>query len=118
MKTPSIKTLSQVFTDAKQAKKILQMTRAELLELPAVQWRMKNCLNPPANYDLRLTALNSIDSAVFGVESIKSEKGEYASYINTGDVYNTTIIYWHQNYRVQSLGDFIETMERQGVIFK
>ena len=28
-----------------------------------------------------------------------------------------TIIYWRGRYRVQSLGDFVETMGRQGVRF-
>lgn len=116
-KTPSIKKLSLVFSEPTKAKEVMRMTRQQLMETEAGQWRINNCLNPPANYDLRLTVLNALDSAVFGVESIKSEKGEYASYINTGDFYNPTVIYWRGNYRVQSLGDFIETMEKQGIMF-
>lgn len=118
MKTPSINKLALVFSDPKKAKEILQMTRQELMVIPAVQWRMKNCINPPRNYDLVLTALNAIDSKVYGVESIKSEKGEFASYINVGDVYKPTVIYYQNTYRVKSIGDFVEMMEKQGVKFK
>ena len=118
MKTPAIKTVSQVFTDPKQAKKILQMTRSELLETPAGKARDLECFNAPKTYDLRLTALNAIEPGLHGVESVESNNGEYADYLNSGDIYNPTLIYWKGTYRVQSLGGFIETMERQGVIFK
>ena len=116
MKTPSIKTLSQVFSDPKQAKKILQMTRAELLETVG-KARAEECYNPPKTYDLRLSALNNLE-CLHGVEAVESNNGEYADYLNSGDIYNPTLIYWKGTYRVQSMGDFVETMERQGVIFK
>lgn len=34
-----------------------------------------------------------------------------------GETYAPTVIYWRGQYRVQSVGDFIETMQRQGVRF-
>lgn len=118
MKTPSIKTLSAVFTDVKQAKKILQMTRNELLQTEAGKARDLECYNPPKTYDLRMTVLNAIEQGLHGVESVESNNGEYADYLNSGDSYKATLIYWKGTYRVQSLGDFIETMQRQGVKFK
>lgn len=120
MKTPSIKTLSQVFSNPEQAKKILQMTRNELLQTPAGSARNAECYNPPKTYDLRLVVLNALENSFHGVEWLEADKGVYvgASYLNTGDTYNTTLIYWNQSYRVQSVSDFIETMQRQGVKFK
>lgn len=120
MRTPSIKTLSLVFEDPKQAKKILQMTRNELLQTVVGKARNLECYNPPKTYDLRLTVLNALENGFHGVEWIEAEKGVYtgAAYLNVGDSYLLTLIYWDQSYRVQSVGDFIETMERQGVKFK
>lgn len=120
MKTPSIKTLSAVFTDAKQAKKILQMTRNELLQTEAGKARDLECWNAPKTYDLRMTVLNALDDGLYGVEWLEADKGVYngALYLNAGDTYAPTLIYWNQAYRVQSVGEFIETMERQGVKFK
>lgn len=118
MNKPSIKTLSRVFTDAKLARKILEMTRAELSELLAGKARIDECYHPPKTYDVRLACLNAIEPGMHSVEAIESENGEYADYLNTGDSYTDTLIYWQGRYIVQSVGDFIEVKERQGVRFK
>ena len=65
---------------------------------------------------LRMHCLNACDPGLFGIEGIQAGD-EWATYLNTGDSYAPTIIFWRGNYRVQSLGDFIETMERQSVHF-
>lgn len=117
MRLPSVKTLSEVFNDAKQARKIMEMPRAELSTTDAGARRLRECFHPPKTYDLRLHVLNSIEFGLHGVESIESTGGEYADYLNTGDTYAPTLIYWRGKYRVQSIGDFVETMERQGVRF-
>lgn len=114
---PSIKTLSRVFDDAKQARAILTMSHAALSEHPAGKARIRECSNFPGWLNVRLTALNSIDPGLYGIESVQSASGEHAEYLNTGDTYAPTLIYWRGFYRVQSLGDFVETMERQGVRF-
>lgn len=114
---PSIKTLSTVFDNAKRAREILEMTRAQLMELEACIKRDAECLNSPKTYDLRMTALNALDSGLFGMESVSSTKDEYADYLNTGDTYAPTLIRFRGNYRVQSLGDFIEAAQRQGIQF-
>ena len=114
---PSIKTLSAVFSDPKKARAIFEMSRAQLLETEAGNTRYNECYNPPKTYDLRLHVLDALDSGLYGVEAVESTGGEYADYLNTGDSYAPTIIYWRGRYRVQSLGDFIETMQRQGVQF-
>ena len=115
---PSEKTLSRVFSDAKQARKILTMAHAELSVTEAGKARIGECLNPPKWYDVRLHALNAIEPGLHGVETMETTSGEYADYLNTGDMYADTLIYWRGAYRVQSVGDFVETQERNGVAFK
>jgi len=117
MKLPSVKTLALCFEDPKQARAILKMQHKELAQHPAGKARINECYHAPKWYDVRLHVLDSIDNGMFGVESIESTNGEYADYLNSGDTYTPTIIYWRDSYRVQSLGDFIETMQRQYVHF-
>lgn len=115
MKTPSIKTLSAVFEDPKEAKRILRMSHAELSCHPVAAARIAECYCRPSWADVRMTVLNSIDPGLHGVETIQGD--EYADYLNAGDCYAPTLIYWRGTYRVQSVGDFIETQERNGVKF-
>lgn len=107
MRTPSIKTLSKVFENPKEAKRILQMSRSELLELVHVLQYANSAYNPRKTYDLRLFALNYIDNGLHGVESFQDRKGNYIDYLNTGDSYNDTLIY-DGKYKVVCLGDYIE----------
>lgn len=109
-RTPSVKALREVFQhNARAAKKILRMSRAELLQTDAGAARYRECFNPPATWDLRMHALNALDSGLFGIEHCETEHTrEFASYLNAGDTYNPTVIYWRGRYRVQCLGDFIE----------
>jgi hypothetical protein len=118
MKTPSTKTLSRVFSDAIHAKHILQLPRSKLLALTELQDFISKMHNPPDTYVMRLHALNLLDSGLHGVEYCRAHTGEYAEYLNTGETYAETLIYWRGRYRVQSLGDFIETLERNGVKFQ
>ena len=118
MKTPSINKLASVFTDAKLAKDIFLMSHCELGKHPVGAERIAECYNMPAWHDVRLTILDSIDAGLYGVESIESCNGQYADYLDAGDSYAPTIIFWQGAYRVQSVGDFVETMERRGVKFK
>ena len=109
MRTPSVKTLRECFGDkAAEAKRILQMDRTALLELPAGYARWDECYNPPSTADIRLHCLNALGD-FHGVESIQTERTEeYADYLNAGDTYAVTLIRWRGNYRVGTLGDFVE----------
>lgn len=118
LRKPSTKTLSAVFSDPKKARAVFEMNRAQLLETEAGAARYKACHRPPKTYDIRLHVLDSLDSGLFGLESMQSTGGEYADFLNAGDSYAATVIYWRGAYRVQSVGDFVETMARQGVQFK
>ncbi len=113
-RTPSIRTLSAVFDNPKEAKRILRMTRKELF---AHLNHNDQLYNPLATDYARMILLNSIDPGLFGVESIEFTTPcgtQYAEYLNTGDTYATTLILWDGSYRVQSVGDFVETRERNG----
>lgn len=113
---PSIKTLSAVFNDPKQARAILEMTRAQLIETEAGAARVRDCLNPPSTPDIRMHVLNACDAGLHGVEAIRLRDGcDFAEYLNTGETYAPTLIRYNGRYRVQSVGDFVETLERRGV---
>lgn len=118
MRMPSIKTLRAAFGDAAPAaRRVLKMSRAELCETPTGRARILECYARPATFDLRMTVLNSA-CETYGRESAETTMGEFADYLNVGEMYAATLIYWRGRYRVQSLGDFVETMERRGVYFR
>jgi hypothetical protein len=111
MRLPSVKTLESIFgLRAKEARTILEMNRAQLVETEAGSKRVRECLNPPDTVDLRMHVLNRLGH-FHGVESVKVDR-HYADYLNAGDSYAPTLIYWNGRYRVQSYGDFIEIQER------
>jgi len=118
MKFPSIKTLSRIHgADHKEMRRIGKLSRAKLIETcPAAFERDRTSYNPHKTYVLRMEALDTV-ARTHGVESAQSTDGEYVEYLNTGETYANTLIYWRGRYRVQSLGDFVETMERQGAHF-
>lgn len=109
MRLPSIKTLSDVFSDPKKARKILEMSRAELIEnCPAAAERDRTSHHPHKTYVLRMEALNEIEPGLYGVESFQTRNGEYVEYLNTGDTYATTLIYFRGRYSVGSWGYIAE----------
>ncbi len=116
---PSIKTLRAVFQDrAHEARRILEMRRADLLAHPVGAARASECYHPPKTFDLRLTVLDSLDTGLHGIEGfdLGRRDGTQATvwYLNAGDVYVATIVYWNGAYRVESWGDRVEILERQG----
>lgn len=118
MNTPSIKTLSRIFGEnAKRAKFFLDVVNTREIKTDAVNALRSACFNPPSKAMVRLTALNEL-AETYGIECCETVDGEYAEYLNNGDTYAETLIYWRGRFRVQSVGDFVETMERNGVHFK
>jgi hypothetical protein len=119
MRTPSIKSLSAVFDDPKQAKTIFRMTRAQLKETEAGARRYREGGASLPTYAIRLEVLNALEAGLHGVEAIQFGADqmdcEYAEYLNTGDSYAATVIYWRGRYRVQDIGTFVETMERRSI---
>lgn len=115
LRLPSVKTLMRVFGFedlAKQARAVLEMSRAQLLEHPVGAALEKACFHPPKTSRVRMAILDSLDPGLFGVEYVQI-KNTYVGYLNTGETYADTIIYYNGRYRVSSLGDFIERNERR-----
>ena len=110
MNLPSIKTLRAVFGDkAREARRILEMNRAELEALPAGAARLRECYHPPKTYDLRLHCLDALGES-FGVEGFQLRTGEFCDYLNTGDTYAPTLLRVNGRYRVGCWGDIAERM--------
>lgn len=107
MNLPSIKTLRVVFGDnAKEARRILEMTRAQLEALPACAARIAECYHKPATSDLRLTALDAL-AGTHGVEAFETRAG-WCEYLNAGDTYTPTLLRFRGRYRVACWGDIAE----------
>lgn len=104
---PSVRTLRAVFgDDAKQARRILEMSRHELESLPAGAARVAECYNPPATSDIRLTCLNAL-AGTHGVEAFDTRHG-VCEYLNAGDTYVATLVRFRGRYRVTTWGDIAE----------
>ena len=109
MRLPSVKTLRVVFGDnAKQARHILEMSRAELSAHPVGAARVAECYNPPKTYDVRLTVLASLDPGLFEWESFITDANEPVCYVNAGDTYTPTVIYFRGRYQVACWSDIAE----------
>ena len=106
---PSVRTLSEVFGDrAREARAILEMTRAQLEAFPAGDARVRECYHPPATSDIRLTCLNAICEGANGVEGFQLRDGAWCEYLNTGDTYSPTLLRVRGRYRVGCWGDVAE----------
>lgn len=116
MTTPSTQELSKVFSNPKAAEKILQMNYDELIQTETGKARLKACrsvspINRPKDYDLILEELNASEPKFYGVEPIELPDGDFAMHLNVGGTYDLTLIYCDNEFRVQSMGDFIEEYE-------
>ena len=107
MKTPSIKTLSTIFGEkAAQAKALLIMSRAQLLETTVGQALLAECYHPPLTQNIRMTCLNAL-GGFYGVEVFDTKKGT-CMYLNAGDTYTPTLIRFNGAYRIACWGDIAE----------
>lgn len=105
---PSVKTLETVFGEkAREARRILEMTRAQLEDLPAGAERVKECYHLPKTYDVRLHCLDALGKTC-GIEGFWTARKGYCTYLNTGDTYSPTIMWFDGRYQVASWGDVAE----------
>ena len=105
MNLPSIKTLHQVFGDkAREARAILEMSRAQLEALPAGAARVAECYHAPSTADVRMHCLDALGESS-GVESFELRDGSHCDYLNTGDTYPATLRRVHGRDRVACWGD-------------
>lgn len=107
-RSPTVKALVAVFGDkAREAKRILRMSRTELAALPAGEARIRECYHPPATSDVRMECLNAL-AETHGVEAFKVRNGDWCEYLNGGDTYTATLVHFRGSYRVASWGDIAE----------
>lgn len=108
MRSPSIKRLAEVFgSNAKEAKRVFGMSRDELLATEAGAARERECYNPPKLWDLRMHVLDSL-AETCGIEGFTTRKGEHVEYLNAGDTYAATLVYFRGNYYIGCWGDYAE----------
>ena len=112
-RSPSIAKLREVYGDnAPEAKRILGMTRAELLQTDAGDARALECFNSPPTWDLRMHALNALEDSnggrFCGLETLALGDGSIVEYLNAGDSYVATIYRLNGNYYVGDIGSLIE----------
>lgn len=104
---PSVRSLRAVFGDnAKRARAILEMSRAELEALPAGAARVAECYHPPATSDIRMECLDAL-AGTHGVEAFETRRG-WCEYLNAGDTYAPTLVRYRGRYRVTCWGDIAE----------
>lgn len=57
---------------------------------------------------LQLAELRFVDSGTFGVEGAQLQNGDGFDYLNSGDAYSLTVIYFHGQFSVGCWGDIVE----------
>ena len=107
-RSPTVKALVAVFGDkAREAKRILRMSRTELDALPAGEARNRECFTPPKTSDVRMKCLNAL-AETSGVEAFQVWNGDWCEYLNAGDTYTATLVRFRGSYRVACWGDIAE----------
>jgi len=74
---------------------------------------------PPKTYQCKLEAINILIGG-HGVEGFPDPDDMTASgleYVNMGDTYTTTVVYWKGRFMITTWGDVVEGLERQGIYF-
>lgn len=105
---PSVRTLRPVFGDnAKMARKVLEMSFAELCETVHGAARIAECYHTPSVSDVRLHVLDAL-AGTHGVESFECRDGSVCDYLNAGDTYALTLVRFQGRYRITCWGDIAE----------
>lgn len=121
MRLPSIKTLQAVFGDnAKRARQILEMDRDQLRAEFAQTGMDRGFYHPPTKKEMRLLLLDKI-AETHGVETVALGNGEIVDYLNSGDTYTATLVFWHGRYHVTDWGTLVErhgSMDLQDAILR
>ena len=75
---------------------------------------VRSCYNTPSFHEQKMEALNVV-LQMHGVEEIIDSKGyRLCSYLNSGDIYNTTLLFYNGKYHIGDLGSLRESAERRG----
>lgn len=120
---PSVKTLMSIRgVDKEKAALIrrimLRKVRVTGNELfPVTNDWLDRCYNLPVRYELQMSAIDEVIGG-FGVEGGEFcsdgflQDGKWYVYVNMGDTYDNTVLYYNGSFRVICLGDFVERMEK------
>lgn len=109
-----------------QAELVLQLMNDEIdldpFEIddrfPGTQKWCRQCLNPPSDHDLILSALNDVVDGC-GIEVIREDNSSdgkiIAEYVNTGDTCSGTIVYDKEKneFIVTTMADWVEGWEAE-----
>ena len=88
-------------------------------KIPGVSEWYRRFHHPPKTYQCKLEAINELIGG-HGVEGFPDPDDMTASgleYVNMGDTYTTTVVYWKGRYMITTWGDVVEGLERQGIYF-
>lgn len=108
MRKPTVKSLAVVFGDnAKQARKVLEMDKAQLTVAFDEAGLNKGYHNTPSKKDMRMLLLDKL-ADTSGVEAVALGNGEIVDYLNSGDTYTPTLVFWRGNYLVTDWGTLVE----------
>ena len=119
MRAPSIKTLCEGLHLERDKAKLIralikkeQKTRDETLFPSTAAW-IQSCYHEPKWVERVLSCFNEILEG-HGVEAIEGEDFRWPlmAYVNLGETYQSTLLFCYktQNFRVQSVGDYLEKM--------
>jgi hypothetical protein len=104
---PSIRTLRLVFgAAAPRARAVLEMSRAELDALPTPA-SLAGTWHRPETSLLRLAVLDEL-AGTHGIESFETRRDGWCDYLNAGDTYAPTLVWFRGKYRVTTWGDIAE----------
>jgi hypothetical protein len=78
---------------------------------------IRSCYHEPSFHEKKMHALNVV-LKMYGVEEILDSRGNLAcEYLNAGDTYATTLLFYNGLYHIGTWGELVESMERGGARF-
>lgn len=109
----SVKKIAEYFEwleieEAKQVRGLIEGT-IDPDTFESVQNWCKQCYNEPPKHEKIMAALNEVLGG-FGIETTDNPKNsdDYIEYINVGDTYIPTILYYNGKFIFSTWGDFVE----------
>jgi hypothetical protein len=121
-RVPSLKSLLDVFAHQLGEARIMiargiMKGKIHPLAIKKTEEWVRSCHNRPSFHEMKMDALNNV-LMMHGVEDLVSTNyGHVCEYLNSGDTYNTTILYYNGRYHLGDWGSLVESMERRGYHF-
>lgn len=110
MKYPTIEELRTVFQYPEKVLDILTSDIEEVIKnYPGAKHRVNECYNHPTDADIRLHAINYLEK-FYGVDGVEVDFNDYISYLQAGDIYDLTLLYYKGRYWIGNWGDEAERL--------